>query len=102
MMVGVLRVTTHPFRKRRPRSLAATAANPTINPAAVARHAGREPPARAELAMLTVAPTVVRARWGAAQAEGERCSRMPEDELRALVDEDTHFDGDDTNECPRQ
>ena len=36
----------------------------------------------------------------AAQAEGERCSRLPEEEFRDLVQADELFDGDDTDECP--
>lgn len=39
----------------------------------------------------------------AAQAEGERCSRLPEEEFRDLVGEDAFFDGDpDDDLCPRQ
>lgn len=41
--------------------------------------------------------------WCAAQAEGERCSRLPEEEFRELIGEDTYFDGDEAEDddmCP--
>ncbi len=39
------------------------------------------------------------AAWAAAQAEGERCSRLPEEEFRELIGEDTYFDGALTTTC---
>lgn len=43
------------------------------------------------------------ATWAAAQKEGERCSRMPEQEFRDLVGEDALFDGGgDDDMCPSE